>query len=107
MIDKNDKILVTTDGWFFAPDGNSYKAAWGSVHIFDSENILGIKTNSKSTNWYITLGSGDRQILIAGCQVHYAIKCGRPDISKGYTRKIEHNGELSEVVDNNVIYLAE
>ncbi len=66
-----DKILITTDLWFIAPNGVSYRAVYGTVHgVVDSESALGIKTNSKSTNWYIKIGN----MMIAGCQIHYAIK---------------------------------
>lgn len=67
------KYLITTDAWFLAPDGNQYKSAWGEVEIV-SDAILGIKTNLRSTNWFAKVGSNDKHILIAGCQVHYACK---------------------------------
>lgn len=42
------KFIITTDHWFYAPDGKMYNAAWGEVKIFP-DTILGIKTNAKST----------------------------------------------------------
>jgi hypothetical protein len=68
------KYLVTTDNWFYAPDGKKYKAAWGEVNVAE-DSILGVKTNRNSSNWFLCVGGGDREIIIAGCQVHYAIKC--------------------------------
>ena len=66
-----DNVLVTTDNWFLAPDGQQYRAVWGEVHgIFSDEQMLGIKTNSRSTNWYAQIGN----CFIAGCQIHYAVK---------------------------------
>lgn len=66
-----DSVLVTTDNWFFAPDGQQYKAVWGEVRgIFSDEQMLGIKTNTRSTNWYAQIGN----VFIAGCQIHYAVK---------------------------------
>lgn len=66
-----DKYLVTTDNWFFAPDGTSRKAVWGTLKaIHNSDYVLGFKPNRNSTNWYVELGN----MTIAGCQIHYVIK---------------------------------
>jgi hypothetical protein len=67
------KYLITTDAWFIAPDGKQYKSVWGEVKIVD-DSILGIKTNKNSSNWFAIIGNEDRQVIIAGCQIHYAIK---------------------------------
>lgn len=67
------KYLITTDNWFFAPDGKQYKSAWGNVEIVN-DSILGIKTNLRSTNWFAKVGTETNHIIIAGCQIHYAIK---------------------------------
>lgn len=70
-INIGDKVLITTDRWFFAPDGQSYMAVHGTVRAVKSDaETLGIKTNARSTNWYIEVGN----TTIAGCQIHYAIK---------------------------------
>ncbi len=61
------------DNWFVALDGGIYKAAWGEISII-SDEFLGIKTNRNSTNWFLQIGYGERSIVVAGCQVHYAIK---------------------------------
>lgn len=67
-----DKLLVTTDNWFIGTDGQEYRAVWGTVNgIFDDKESLGVSTNRNSTNWYLSIGN----MLIAGCQIHYAIKC--------------------------------
>ena len=66
-----DKVLLTTFAHFFAPDGKQYRGVFGTVKgVHSSEDTLGIKTNNKSTNWYIEIGN----MIIAGCQVNYAIK---------------------------------
>ena len=73
------KYLITTDNWFFAPDGQQYKAAWGEVEIL-SDDILGIKTNRIATNWFAKVGSEDSHVIVAGCQIHYSVRCEqRPD----------------------------
>jgi len=64
--------LITTDNWFVAPDGKQYQAVYGTVNaILSDAETLGIKTNARSANWYVSIG----RMLIAGCQVHYAIQC--------------------------------
>lgn len=78
------KYLITTDHWFYAPDGRQYKAVFGECKIL-KDDVLGIKTNRASTNWYVQVGNDVDNILIAGCQIHYAIKCESVDSSKGYT----------------------
>lgn len=68
------KYLITTDNWFYAPDGKLYRAVWGNVEILP-DDFLGVKTNIRSSNWYAKVGSADKFVLIAGCQLHYAVKC--------------------------------
>lgn len=67
------KYLITTDAFFFAPDGKQYRAAWGEVLILP-DSVLGVKTNEKSSNWYVRVGSEQEHVIIAGCQIHYAVK---------------------------------
>lgn len=74
--------LITTDNWFYAPDGKQYKAVWGNVEIIE-DSFLGIKTNRNSSNWYVKIGSEDRHVIIAGCQIHYAMKWDKqPNLAK-------------------------
>lgn len=66
------KALVTTDAFFFAPDGREYRSVFGTVAgICDDKGTLGIATNRNSTNWYLKIGG----MVIAGCQIHYAVAC--------------------------------
>lgn len=83
------KYLISTDNWFFGPDGENYKAVFGTVHqVVDSEVALGMKTNRNSTNWYVAIGDA----IIAGCQIHYAMRADnyneRPVIAE-----IDHEGK--------------
>ena len=74
--------LITTDNWFYAPDGLKYRAAWGNVQI-KSDETLGLITNKNSTNWYAIVGDNNKEIVIAGCQIHYAVKCrNKPNTNK-------------------------
>lgn len=67
------KYLITTDNWFIAPDGQQYQSIWGEIEILE-DSILGIKTNSRSSNWYIKIGTEKNHVIVAGCQIHYACK---------------------------------
>ena len=67
------KYLITTDSWFYAPDGKEYKSVWGNVEIVD-DNIIGIKTNRNSSNWFAKVGNDKKQVIIEGCQNHYSIR---------------------------------
>lgn len=67
MIQSGKKYLITCDAWFYAPDGENYRAAFGTVHaVVDAKTALGIDTNRNSTNWYVVIDD----MIIAGCQIH-------------------------------------
>jgi len=68
------KHLITTDGWFFGPDGRQYRAVWGEVEILGDE-VLGVKTNRNASNWYAKVGTEGNHVIVAGCQIHYALRC--------------------------------
>lgn len=66
------KVLINTEQWFVAPDGESYKAVHGTLHgVHTDSETLGVRTNAKSTNWYVSIGD----MIIAGCQINYLILC--------------------------------
>lgn len=70
-INIGDKVLITTNGWFYAPDGKQYNAVFGTLQAIKSDvETLGIRTNARSTNWYVQVG----RVTIAGCQVYYAVR---------------------------------
>ena len=78
------KYLITTHNWFLAPDGQEYRAVYGTVKEF-----LGIDTNRHSTNWYVTIGD----MIVAGCQVYYAIEAA--SCSKTHCkRSVEYEGKI-------------
>lgn len=82
-ISVGERWLITTDGWFYGPDGKEYRGVWGTVHaVLNDADTLGIKTNVRSTNWYVRIGS----MVVAGCQIHYAIRSdvAPPDEAEGW-----------------------
>lgn len=100
------KYLISTDSWFHAPDGKLYRAVWGEVQILE-DSFLGVKTNSKSTNWYAKIGSEENHLIIAGCQVHYAVRCDKKPRDTNVMDFEIHNGEVKGMCKPQVIYIAE
>jgi len=100
------KYLITTDNWFYAPDGKTYAAVWGEVEIL-SDSLLGIKTNARATNWYAKVGSKDNHVIIAGCQIHYSVKCDKKPSSEPVKDYRVHDGVVLDIVRPSNIYIAE
>lgn len=86
-----EKYLITCDQWFVAPDGNDYRAVFGTVHGVDhADEALGVRTNAKSTNWYVRIGN----MVVAGCQIHYAVRTDAASKAAPLIT-LEHEGKLS------------
>lgn len=99
--------LITTDNWFYAPDGKMYRAAWGQVTVLE-DNVLKIKTNRNSTNWYLQIGYGEKLMIIAGCQIHYAIKCPeKPNIGEVIDWASDATNGCKMFERPSVIYIAQ
>ena len=100
------KYLITTDNWFFAPDGKQYSAVWGDVTIVD-DSVLGIKTNARSSNWYAKVGPDGKHVIVAGCQIHYAVQClEKPEQGAVKDSKF-HDGKFIDAKRPTYIYIAE
>ena len=77
-----DKVLVTTDGWFYAPDGESYRAVFGTlVELVITEEKYGIKNDKNTAKWALKIGN----MLIAGCRIHYIVKTDKCNGTDGPT----------------------
>ena len=100
------KYLITTDAWFYAPNGQKYKSAWGTVEIVE-DSMLGVKTNRGSTNWYAKVGSEDKHIIIAGCQIHYAVKCDTLPNTESVKELTYSETACNEINRPSEIYIAE
>jgi hypothetical protein len=101
------RYLITTTDFFYGTDGSQYRAAWGDVEII-SDDFLGIKTNRGSANWFAKVGTEESHVIIAGCQIHYAIKClEKPDTDgmKDYSTSSEHGVKIHNVP--NVIWVCD
>lgn len=99
------KALITTDGWFFGHDGKEYRAVYGTVHaVRDSTEVLGVKTNARSTNWYVEIG----RVTLAGCQIHYAINADGLDVHTGDAQHwTVHDGQTKLSDTPSKIYCAD
>lgn len=90
-IEAGQKYLITASDWFFAPDGEQYRAVWGTVKAVRTDaDALGVQTNRHSTNWYLEIGN----MLMAGCQIKYAVRCDSYSPIPP-TREIDHEGRAS------------
>jgi len=80
IIEEGKNYLVTTDGWFIAPDGEQYRSVWGKCTIKTTEETLGMTPIRPSTNWFLCVG----KTIIAGCHIHYLIQCDKKPDSEFY-----------------------
>jgi hypothetical protein len=79
------KVLVTTNNWFYTPEGTQCRAVFGTVKaILTDEATLGVKTNRGATNWYVEIGN----MTIAGCQIYYVIKTDSCVLDKGFVDEV-------------------
>lgn len=102
-IEPGQKALITTDEWFYAPDGRQYRGVFGTVKaVRSSEETLGVRTNAKSTNWYVEIGC----MTIAGCQIHYAVRCDECNCDR-VTDWSNDDGEVKEFYRPSIIFDAD
>lgn len=100
------KYLITTDKWFTAPDGLTYNTVWGNVKIL-ADDVLGVKTNRNATNWYAQVGENGKEVIVAGCQIHYAVRCeSKPNIDEVEDWTVD-NGNFNKYTRPTKIYIAE
>lgn len=100
------KYLITTDAYFLAPDGQEYRGAYGNIEVL-SDGILGVSTNRNSSNWFVKIGSEDKHVIIAGCQIHYAVKSKEKPCLKGSKYFDSNVDKYTEHLGLNKIYIAE
>jgi len=100
------KYLITTDAWFYAPDGLKYRGVWGEVKVIE-DSSLGIKTNRNSANWYAYVGGEEKGMIVAGCQIHYAVKCSELPNTNHVEDFHYGDGDHKSYTRPTEIYLAE
>lgn len=88
-------VLLTTDNWFYAPDGRQYRGVFGTLYgVYTAEATLGVRPNGRSTNWYLEIGG----MVIAGCQIHYAMRAPSFNSERvmDYTSDAQHGAKEFE-----------
>lgn len=103
-IEQGQRYLVTLDNYFYAPDGEMYKAVWGKVSLTTTEQVLGFAPSRPSTNWFMVIGEGENSAILAGCQIHFLVKCEKRPIEKTGTYL---RTDLSYPYPNNSIWFTE
>ena len=98
----NKKVLITTSGWFFAPDGRQYRAIYGTLKsITDAKDLIGFTPSRSHANWVFQVGTAS----IMGCQVMYVLECDKPPTFQPITERTfssEHNCSVSNTRDNHI-----
>jgi hypothetical protein len=100
----NQKVIITTQGWFYAPDGVQYRAIWGTLKgVHSAKDVLGFTVNASHANFFIEVGN----TVIAGCQALYCVRCDNPpDFQLVDHQMYDHSG--SKVIQRkNEIYISE
>jgi hypothetical protein len=97
------KVLVTTTGWFIAPDGKQYRALFGTLKaVSESSKTLGFSISRNHTNYFFEIG----KMKLMGCQVLYMIEC--ESVNQGSTTTYtEKDGKAIEYSIPTTIYVTE
>lgn len=102
-VEVGKKYLITTD-WFIAPDGETYRAVFGTLRgVFSSEETLGVRTNAKSTNWYVSIG----RMTVAGCQIHYVVQADEVSTKPPMMEAMHEGKSVGSIAPMTRIFLAD
>lgn len=97
------KVLVTCSQWFLAPDGNEYRAAFGTLTCIINDNEMNIRMARTHANFYLKVGG----FMIAGCEAKFVIQSDiepPKGMVKGWTT---HEGKFVEYERPSLIYFAD
>jgi len=104
MLDSGKNYIVTTDNFFICPDGRYYGAVYGNVQIIDKKEALGKETmNRYDTSWYARVGTEDNHVIVAGCQIKYAVRTDNPNLGSCMVENL-HEGQYRHDERKSVIY---
>lgn len=98
-------VLLTTSEWFYAPDGQNYKAVWGRlIGIHEAGKTLGFIPNRAHANWFIEVG----KMIVMGCQVRYIVQCDeKPNTGRMRSWTSDAANGVKEFDTPSVIYISE
>ena len=95
----NKKVLITTQQWFYAPDGKQYRSVHGTLKAVHEAGKTGFIPNRSHANWFIEIGS----MIIMGCQVMYVVECETVNTDKVMEWSTE--GGMKEYERPSAIYI--
>lgn len=75
LFDQN--VLITTDHWFLAQNGQQYKGVWGRAKVCKAVDLLGFNPR-RSENWFVLVGEGDEMLMVGGCEISFVQACPKP-----------------------------
>lgn len=102
LIDK--KVLVTTQNWFYAPDGKQYRGVWGTLKaVHEAGKMLGFIPNRAHANWFIQVGA----LTVMGCQVMYVLDCPEKPPDGDVTDFTMEAGKVISYDRPSVIYITD
>ena len=98
-------VLITTQSWFLAPNGQTYRAVWGTLKsINEAGKTLGFIPNRSHANWFIGIG----KMTIMGCQVMYIIQCDdKPNTGEHLSWHSDAANGLKTFQEPSHIYISE
>jgi hypothetical protein len=101
----NQKVIVTTQAWFYAPDGKTYRAVWGTLKgVHAAKDVLGFTVNASHANFYVEVGG----MVVAGCQALYCVRCDARPVFEAVPHALYDNASGLKLIERpNEIYLAE
>jgi hypothetical protein len=82
MLISGKSYLITTDEFFYAPDGFAYKSVYGKAFVNKFEDYFSF-TARNHANWFVSFGGVNteedcRYLSIAGCRINYWIPMDEP-----------------------------
>lgn len=101
----NQKVLITTQDWFYAPDGKQYRAIWGTLKgVHEAKSVLGFVPGRTHDNFFIEIGNA----AIAGCRGLYCVLCPtKPDFKEVEHSMYDHTNGLKIIQRPNEIFISE
>lgn len=65
-------VLVNTDDWFHHANGQQYKGILGRPQVVEPAKLIGFNPKG-STDWMLRWEKVGKEIVVAGCRIHYAM----------------------------------
>lgn len=99
-----EKILITTNQWFYGKDGKQYMGVHGTLKaVHSTPEQLGFTPNRTHTNWTLEIGN----MIVMGCQVMYVEQVDEINSGDVHTDIINHSSDepVKRVTRESQIYI--